>query len=83
MDRPDPTRRFKLDTFSPTVMTQAGLEDCRNLAVRMLEISNEFRATINTHHGVDPWSRYKIRRVPQLQWFDPSSSGGEDKASLK
>jgi hypothetical protein len=59
------------------------LEDCKNLAVRILGISNEFRATINTHHGVDPWSRYKIRRVPRLQWFDPSSFGGEDKASLK
>jgi len=26
MDQPDPTRRLKLDTFSPTVMTQAGLD---------------------------------------------------------
>ena len=26
MDRPSPIRRLKLDTFSPTVSTQAGLE---------------------------------------------------------
>ena len=27
MDQPDPTRRLKLDTFSPSVVTQAELEN--------------------------------------------------------
>jgi len=49
------------------------LEDCKNLAVKTLAISGDFRATITGHHGVDPWSRYKIRRVAELQWFEPSN----------
>lgn len=50
------------------------LEECKELAARTLKIANTFRATITIHHGVDPWSRYKIRRVSQLQWFAPSST---------
>jgi hypothetical protein len=34
------------------------LDECRDLATRVLAIANHFRQTITNHHGVDPWSRY-------------------------
>jgi hypothetical protein len=56
------------------------LEDCRQLAIKVLAVANGFRTNITAHHGVDPWSRYKIRRTPQLQWFEPSYSFSADKS---
>lgn len=50
------------------------LDDCRALAEKVREILIEFRQTITRHHGVDPWTRYKIRRVPQLLWLEPSKA---------
>lgn len=55
------------------------LEECKALAEQVLTVLVAFKDTITLHHGVDPWMRYKIRRVPQLQWLDPSCAPLPDK----
>ena len=73
MDRSGPTRCLKLDTFSPTVLTQAGLERLRRDTEKLTQMvdgsglrlsQRTLQAMKSIERFFDPyefdWDRYKI-----------------------